>query len=79
MSVPAEQKLANLVVAGRLVVEAAWRRTESRGAHYRSDYPDTSPSWQRHLIFRRGAGLTPGPAPSRDGAGRTMERWDKTD
>ena len=49
-----ELELANLIVAGRLVVEAAWRRTESRGAHYRSDWPETSPRWQRHQVFRKG-------------------------
>jgi L-aspartate oxidase len=47
-------ELANLILAGRLVAEAAWRRTESRGAHFRSDYPETSPRWQRHQVFRKG-------------------------
>jgi L-aspartate oxidase len=44
-------ELANLVLVGRLVVEAAWRRRESRGAHYRADFPEPSPSWRRHLVF----------------------------
>jgi L-aspartate oxidase len=47
------QELANLVLVGRLVTEAALARRESRGAHYRTDYPETSPEWRRHLIFQR--------------------------
>ena len=30
------------LVAARLIVEAALARHESRGGHYRSDYPDTA-------------------------------------
>jgi len=30
----------NLLLVARLVTEAAWRRRESRGAHYRADFPD---------------------------------------
>ncbi|MSQ14559.1 MAG: L-aspartate oxidase [Dehalococcoidia bacterium] len=47
-------ELSNLVTIGRLVAQAALMRTESRGAHYRSDYPDTSEEWQHHLVFRNG-------------------------
>ena len=47
-------ELANLVLVGRLMAEAALEREESRGAHYRSDYPHTSFQWQRHIIFRKG-------------------------
>ncbi len=46
-------ELANMVTVGRLVTQAALHRTESRGAHYRSDHPDTLEDWQRHLVFRR--------------------------
>ncbi len=49
------QELRNLILAGRLVAEAAWLRQESRGAHYRSDFPEVCPAWQRHLIFRSDA------------------------
>ncbi|HEY5625284.1 MAG TPA: hypothetical protein VIT93_02230, partial [Dehalococcoidia bacterium] len=27
---------------------------ESRGAHYRTDYPEPREDWRRHLVFRRG-------------------------
>jgi len=44
-------ELNNLVLTGRLVTEAALLREESRGAHFRSDFPHSSPQWQRHIIF----------------------------
>ncbi len=44
-------ELNNLVLTGRLVTEAALLREESRGAHFRSDFPQNLPQWQRHIIF----------------------------
>jgi len=44
-------ELNNLVLTGRLVTEAALFREESRGAHFRSDFPQSSPQWQRHTVF----------------------------
>jgi len=46
-------ELTNLLLAGRLVTEAALMREESRGAHYRTDFPETREAWRRHLIFRK--------------------------
>jgi len=46
-------ELYNLVLTGRLVTEAALLREESRGAHFRSDFPQSSPQWQRHIVFTR--------------------------
>jgi L-aspartate oxidase len=46
------QELANLLLVGRLVTEAALARQESRGAHYRTDLPRPDDAWRRHLIFR---------------------------
>jgi len=44
-------ELSNLVLTGRLVTEAALLREESRGAHFRSDFPRSSPRWQRHIVL----------------------------
>jgi len=44
-------ELNNLVLTGRLVAEAALLREESRGAHFRADFPQSSPRWQRHIAF----------------------------
>src|SRR5687768_11599846 len=40
----------NLVQTGRLIAEAALLRKESRGGHYRSDYPRSKSAWRgRHV------------------------------
>jgi L-aspartate oxidase len=46
-------ELTNLVLCARLVTEAALLREESRGAHFRTDFPRTSPKWRRHIVFRK--------------------------
>jgi L-aspartate oxidase len=48
-------ELSNLVLCARLVTEAALLREESRGAHFRTDFPQASPEWQRHIVFRKNA------------------------
>jgi len=48
-------ELNDLVACGRLVTEAALIREESRGAHYRSDFPQPHEEWRRHIVFRRGS------------------------
>jgi len=47
-------ELSNLILTGRLMTEAALLREESRGAHFRSDFPRRSPQWQNHLAFTKG-------------------------
>ncbi|RLC70332.1 MAG: L-aspartate oxidase [Chloroflexi bacterium] len=49
----ASWELANLILVGRLLVEAALIREESRGAHFRSDFPEPSPEWQKHIVFKK--------------------------
>jgi L-aspartate oxidase len=49
------QELADMVVCARLMTEAALIREESRGAHYRTDFPEPEEDWRRHIVFRRGA------------------------
>jgi L-aspartate oxidase len=53
-------ELQNLLTVARLMIDTALRREESRGTHYRTDFPERDDShWQRHLS-----------SPSRDGVGR---------
>src|SRR5438132_701057 len=43
-------ELQNLLTVARLMIWAAWQREESRGVHYRSDFPDRDDDrWHRHL------------------------------
>jgi len=44
-------ELNNMVLTARLITEAALTREESRGAHFRSDFPQSLPQWQRHIVF----------------------------
>lgn len=46
---------ANLALLTHLAALSALRREESRGGHYRSDFPQADPSWRRHLVVRNGA------------------------
>ncbi|MBN1366464.1 MAG: L-aspartate oxidase [Dehalococcoidales bacterium] len=45
-------ELNSLVACGRLMTEAALLRTESRGTHSRTDCPETSADWEKHIVFR---------------------------
>jgi L-aspartate oxidase len=40
---------------GRLIAECALRREESRGSHFRSDFPLLAPGRGRHSIIAPGA------------------------
>jgi len=46
-------ELSNLILTGRLVTEAALLREESRGVHFRSDFPQSSSQWQHHVAFTK--------------------------
>jgi L-aspartate oxidase len=54
-------ELASLLLVARMVVRAATARTESRGAHYRSDFPRPSGCWLQPLVFEGERMLQPHP------------------
>ena len=51
---PAGWQVQNMLTVAKIITFAARMRTESRGAHHRSDFPDTDDlNWKRHLIIKR--------------------------
>ena len=44
-------ELRSLTLLARLLAIAALRREESRGAHYRTDFPRPAPDWQRRTVL----------------------------
>jgi L-aspartate oxidase len=44
-------ELANLTLLGRLMAQAAKIRTESRGGHFRRDFPTTREEWQCRIVL----------------------------
>ncbi|HZK40211.1 MAG TPA: L-aspartate oxidase [Atribacterota bacterium] len=45
-------ELANLIILADLVTNSALQREESRGAHYREDFPDRDDiNWKKHIIY----------------------------
>lgn len=45
-------EVCNLLDIGYLILKSAAFRTESRGGHYRLDYPLTDPDWCRHTLIQ---------------------------
>ncbi len=43
-------ELKNMFLAARLIVENSLARTESRGSHFRKDYPQANPSWLASIV-----------------------------
>lgn len=60
---PADAETLGMLEVARLVVMAAAAREESRGAHFRTDFPDPDPSLARRMCW---AGDTPAAEPSID-------------
>ncbi len=44
-------ELANMIECAWLITRAALDRKESRGAHFRRDFPDLCEEWQHHLVL----------------------------
>lgn len=42
----------NLLEIGSLILNSALMRTESRGGHYRTDFPTLDPNWQLHTLVQ---------------------------
>ncbi len=42
-----------MTVLAKLMLEAAVRRTESRGAHFRTDFPESDERWRKQQVFTR--------------------------
>jgi L-aspartate oxidase len=48
-------ELRAMSLLAQLTLDAALRRTESRGAHYRRDFPERDDlRWKRELVYQRG-------------------------
>ncbi len=43
-------EVSNLYLLAVAIVRAAIERTETRGSHWRSDYPESSDVWRKHII-----------------------------
>lgn len=46
-------ELQNLLTVAMLMTEAALARQESRGVHFRTDFPEPNADLRRHLVFER--------------------------
>ena len=44
-------ELQNLIDTGRMIAESALARKESRGSHYRRDFPNTDPVFDKMIII----------------------------
>jgi L-aspartate oxidase len=52
-----EWRHRNLVTVARLIARAALRREESRGGHFRADFPERDDvHWKKHIVDMRAAG-----------------------
>ena len=58
---PGSGELGNMLLVASLVVRAAAARTESRGAHFRSDIPWPCTCWRQPLVFEGERMLPPHP------------------
>lgn len=48
---PAYFELQSMYLLAKLIAKAALTRTESRGGHYRADFPKPKAKWRKHIEF----------------------------
>jgi fumarate reductase (CoM/CoB) subunit A len=46
-------EIIKMLDVAELVAKSALLRRESRGAHYREDYPETKNEWKKSIIFNK--------------------------
>lgn len=56
----------NLIIVAELIIKSALTRRESRGGHYREDYPNESEKYIQHIIQQRGEEISSLPVNNRD-------------
>jgi fumarate reductase (CoM/CoB) subunit A len=56
-------ELANMLDVGEMIARSALLRKESRGTHYREDYPKPSREWRKNIFIRKGAQMMLDPRP----------------
>jgi L-aspartate oxidase len=49
---PAGWTMQNMLTVARLMIAAASAREESRGVHWRRDFPQTEPAWAHHITIQ---------------------------
>jgi len=50
---PGGWQLQNMLTVAKLITLAALERKESRGTHYRRDFPKNHPAWRKHITLGR--------------------------
>lgn len=51
-------ELRNMLLVSSLITKSALIREESRGAHFRSDYPQTREEWNKSIVMNRNKGIS---------------------
>lgn len=51
-------ELRSIFTVAGLIARCAYAREESRGGHYRTDFPEKRDEFQRHSIIRHGSQVT---------------------
>jgi fumarate reductase (CoM/CoB) subunit A len=46
-------EIKNMLIVASLVTQSALLRRESRGSHYREDYPETDERWKRSIVMNK--------------------------